>query len=215
VGKQLPQDYDVGTHFTPRYGPWDQRMCFVPDGNLFGAIASGRASVVTDEIETFTERGLTLVSGEEIEADAIITATGLNMQVFGGMTLCVDGRDVDLAKTVAYKGIMLCGVPNFATTFGYTNASWTLKADLAADYVCRLLNYMDRHGERQCVPRRPDSSLPTEPFLNLKSGYVLRSADQLPKQGAKTPWRLHQNYPLDVLMLRFGRVEEEMDFARA
>ncbi|HYV16120.1 MAG TPA: NAD(P)/FAD-dependent oxidoreductase, partial [Conexibacter sp.] len=194
VERRLPEGYDVATHFTPRYDPWDQRMCLVPAGDLFEAIARGDASVVTDGIETFTERGLRLASGAELEADVIVTATGLNMLVLGGMTLSVDGRDVDLADTVGYKGIMFSGVPNLALTLGYTNASWTLKGDLAAEYVCRLLNHMDARGYRVCTPRRPDPSLPTSPMVDLTSGYVQRSLDALPKQGAKRPWRLHQNY---------------------
>jgi len=214
VAKQLPAGYDVGTHFTPTYDPWDQRLCFVPDGDLFKAIRDEKASVVTDRIVTFTERGLKLASGRELEADIIVTATGLNMHVLGGTSVIVDDVKVELPQTVAYKGFMFCGVPNFATTFGYTNASWTLKADLAADYVCRLLNHMDAHGETRCTPIAPDPSLPTDPFLNLHSGYITRASDILPKQGSTTPWRLHQNYPLDVMMLRYGAVDEEMEFSR-
>jgi monooxygenase len=209
VEKRLPRGYDVDTHFSPRYNPWDQRMCLVPDGDLFQAIGHGDASVVTDQIETFTEKGLALASGEELEADVIVTATGLNLLMLGGMELAVDGREVVPSETVGYKGMMLSGVPNLALALGYTNASWTLKCDLVAEYVCRLIAHMDRHGYRQCTPRVPDASLPREPFLDLSSGYVLRSIESLPKQGARAPWRLHQNYARDILMLRHGTLEDE------
>ena len=209
VMRQLPAGYDVDTHFRPRYDPWDQRLCFVPDGDLFRAIRKGEASIVTDRIETFTEDGLRLASGADLEADVIVTATGLNLLALGGMTLAVDGREVELSETVGYKGMMLSGVPNLAVALGYTNASWTLKCDLVSEYVCRLLNHMDELGCRQCTPRAPDPALPTEPFIDLASGYVLRSVDRLPKQGARPPWRLHQNYVRDVLMLRRGALEDE------
>jgi monooxygenase len=209
VTRELPPGYDVDTHFTPKYDPWDQRLCFVPDSDLFQAIKRGNVDVVTDHIETFTEAGLRLVSGTELDADIIITATGLNLQLMGGMALSVDGRDVEVAETYSYKGFMFSGVPNLAATFGYTNASWTLKADLGADYVCRLLRHMDEHGYRSCTPRAPDPTLAVEPFLGLTSGYVLRSVDALPKQGSRAPWRLHQNYILDLRLLRHGRLEDE------
>jgi cation diffusion facilitator CzcD-associated flavoprotein CzcO len=215
IERQLPAGYDVATHFSPRYDPWDQRMCLVPDGDLFEALSQGRASVVTDRIETFTERGLRLASGTELEADVIITATGLNLLLIGGMTFAIDGRDLDMSETVGYKGIMFGGVPNLAVTLGYTNASWTLKADLAAGYVCRLLNHMDAHGYRVVTPRAPDPGLPTHPFIDLASGYVLRSIEALPKQGDATPWRLHQNYPRDIRLLRHGPLDDEVDFATA
>ena len=156
----LPAGYDVDTDFTPRYDPWDQRLCLVPDGDLFAAICAGRADVVTDTIDTFTPAGIRLASGTELEADIVVTATGLAMQLLGGMTLDVDGTTVVPGDSVAYKGIMLCGVPNLAMTFGYTNASWTLKADLTAEYVCRLLDELDRRGMRQCTPLAPDPSVP-------------------------------------------------------
>jgi monooxygenase len=213
VESQLPNGYDVATHFNPHYQPWDQRLCLTPDGDLFKAISCGRASVVTDRIDSLTERGLLLASGDEIEADVVITATGLNMRVMGGMAITVDGTEVDVPKTVAYKGIMLCGVPNLALTVGYTNASWTLKADLAAHYVCRLLNHMDQHGQVACTPRQPDPSIPIVPFMDLTSGYVQRALDILPKQAKRTPWRLHQNYPRDVMMLRYGDLSDEMEFS--
>jgi cation diffusion facilitator CzcD-associated flavoprotein CzcO len=213
--RQLPPGYDVDTHFNPEYDPWDQRMCFVPDGDLFESIRDGRATVVTDQIDTFTENGIRLASGAELEADLIVTATGLNLLPVGGVSLSVDGAEVDLAKTVAYKGMMLSGVPNFALAIGYTNASWTLKCDLVSQYVCRLLKYMDKHGYQQCTPTAPDSPLPSEPFLDLKSGYVMRSIDALPRQGPSTPWRLHQNYPRDVMLLRHRSVDDgAIRFAR-
>jgi monooxygenase len=206
--KQLPAGYDVDTHFSPTYDPWDQRLCLAPDGDLFTAVRKGRASIVTDRIETFTETGVQLASGTELEADLVVTATGLNLLGIGGMTLSVDGAEIDLGETVAYKGMMLSGVPNFAMTLGYTNASWTLKADLVGHYVCRLLNHMDSRGYASVTARAPDSS-DLEPLIDLRSGYVLRSVGALPKQGPAAPWRLHQNYPRDVLMMRRGRVDDE------
>jgi monooxygenase len=209
VERRLPAGYDVDTHFNPRYNPWDQRMCLVPDGDLFEAIKRGKASVVTDRIETFTEKGLALASGAELEADVIITATGLNLLMLGGMQIAVDGQEIDTSQAVGYKGMMLSGVPNLALALGYTNASWTLKCDLVAEYVCRLLAHMDRHGYAQVTPRAPGPSVAREPFLDLSSGYVLRSIESLPKQGARAPWRLHQNYARDILMLRHGTLEDE------
>jgi cation diffusion facilitator CzcD-associated flavoprotein CzcO len=209
VMSRLPEGYDVDTHFAPRYNPWDQRLCLVPDGDLFDTISAGRASIVTDRIETFTETGLRLESGTELEADVIVTATGLNLLLIGGMKVAVDGREVELSETVGYKGMMFTGVPNMAVALGYTNASWTLKCDLVTQYVCRLLNHMDAQGYRQVTPRAPDPSITTEPFLDLSSGYVLRSIHTLPKQGSRAPWRLHQNYIRDVLMMRRGALEDE------
>ena len=216
VERRLPAGYDVATHFEPRYDPWDQRLCFVPEGDLFEAISAGRASVVTDRIETFTENGLRLESGAELEADVIVTATGLNLLALGGIELSVDGREVDLAGTVAYKGMMLSGVPNMAMTIGYTNASWTLKADLVAEYVCRLLDHMQSHGYSTCTPLAPAPSAPTLPFLDLESGYVRRAAHLLPRQGTTAPWRLHQNYVRDVRLLRRGPLQDEgIEFSRS
>ena len=215
VEKRLPDGYDVDTHFNPTYEPWDQRLCLVPDGDLFEAIGSGRASIVTDRIRTFTERGLVLESGTELEADVIVTATGFNLLLVGGVELAVDGAEVDLSETVAYKGMMFCGVPNLALALGYTNASWTLKADLVAQYVCRLISYMDAEGFAYGTPQAPDPSLPTEPFLDLKSGYVSRSIHRLPKQGTSLPWRLHQNYIRDVRLLRRGPVDDAISFSPA
>jgi cation diffusion facilitator CzcD-associated flavoprotein CzcO len=216
VERHLPPGYDIDTHFKPRYGPWDQRLCLAPDGDLFEAICSGRASVVTDRIDTFTERGLRLQSGAELEADLIVTATGLNLLALGGMPVTVDGHEVDISKTLSYKGMMLAGVPNLAITFGYTNASWTLKCDLTCEYVCRLLNHMREQGYVQCTPLNRDPSITEEPFIDFSSGYVQRSIDQFPRQGSRAPWRLYQNYALDVLSLRFGAVSDgAMQFARA
>ena len=215
VKRHLPEGYDVDTHFNPRYNPWEQRLCLVPDSDLFDALSRGDASVVTDGIETFTETGLKLTSGAELEADVIVTATGLNVLMFGGIELVVDGEEVSFADRVAYKGMMLCGVPNLAVALGYTNASWTLKCDLVAEYVCRLLKHMDAHGYAIATPRSPDPSMPIEPFIDFNSGYVLRAIADLPKQAAEPPWRLHQNYFRDIRMLRHGPVDDAMDFARA
>ncbi len=216
VQRRLPEGYDVDTHFNPRYNPWQQRMCLVPDSDLFEALGRGDASIVTDGIETFTETGLKLTSGAELEADVIVTATGLNVLMLGGIGIAVDGREIELSETVGYKGMMVSGVPNLALAVGYTNASWTLKADLVCEYVCRLLNHMDERGYRQCTPRAPGPARPTEPFLDLTSGYVLRAIDRLPKQGDRQPWRLHQNWARDIRMLRHGPVEDEaMEFSSA
>lgn len=214
VEQRLPAGYDVDTHFNPSYEPWDQRLCLVPDGDLFSAISAGDASVVTDRIETFTESGLRLESGAELDADIVVTATGLNLLLLGGIQLSVDGREVDPSEAVGYKGMMLGGVPNMAFTVGYTNASWTLKGDLVAGYVCRLLNHMQALGYGQCTPRTPDPSMPRMPFLDLAAGYVQRSLAELPKQGPEPPWRLHQNYLRDILLLKRGSFEDEViDFA--
>ena len=207
VERALPPGYDVDKHFTPRYNPWDQRMCLVPDSDLFEAISKGDASVVTDRIATFTERGVELESGEELGADVIVTATGLNLLFLGGLQLTVDGEDVDIPGKMTYKGMMLSGVPNLAFTVGYTNASWTLKADLTSEYVCRLLGHMDAHGYRRCVPE-VDASVTEEPLLDFTSGYVLRSLDQFPKQGSKVPWRLRQNYVFDLQTIRRGAIDD-------
>lgn len=208
----LGPDIDVGKHFNPRYNPWDERLCLVPDGDLFSAVRSGKASVATDDIETFVENGLRLKSGECLEADIIITATGLKMKLMGGMDIVVDGASVDLARTMSYKGMMFSDIPNLATSFGYTNASWTLKCDLTSEYLCRLLNYMERHGYAYCTPRRRDPNVVEESPLPLNSGYVQRAKDELPRQGSKTPWKLHQNYVRDLLMLRFGAIDDSIEF---
>jgi monooxygenase len=212
--KQLPEGYAVDTHFAPSYNPWDQRMCLVPDGDLFTAIRDGRASVITDHIETFTESGIRLQSGAELQADIVVSATGLNLLAIGGMALEVDGSAVDLSKTVSYKGMMLSGVPNFAWTIGYTNASWTLKADLVAEYVCRLLKHMDANDYAAVTPDAGGETA-ANPFLDLASGYVKRSVEHLPKQGDRTPWRLHQNYVKDVRLLRRGPIDDDVVFTPA
>jgi cation diffusion facilitator CzcD-associated flavoprotein CzcO len=208
VQNALGPAYDVTKHFAPRYDPWDQRMCFVPDGDLFAAISSGNASVVTDEIEAFTKTGIQLRSGASLDADIIVTATGLNLVALGGMQISVDGRNIDPAKTMSYKGTMYSGIPNLASVYGYTNASWTLKCELTCDYVCRLLNHMNKRGKQICVPHNDDPSVSAEPWLNLNSGYIQRMADKLPKQGSKMPWKLHQNYVLDILSLKLGPLED-------
>jgi cation diffusion facilitator CzcD-associated flavoprotein CzcO len=206
VRKELGPDYDVDKHFTPRYYPWDQRLCLVPDSDFFRAIKEGCASVVTDQIETFTERGIRLASGQELEADVIVTATGLVMQTFGGAELRVDGRAVDAGKTLAYRGVMMSGVPNFAAVFGYVNASWTLKADLICNYVCRLLNQMDRSGMRQATPKCLDDA-PAATFVEkFTPGYIQRALESWPKQGSKAPWRVNQNYFRDVAALKWSPV---------
>ncbi len=212
--RELPPGYDIDTHFTPRYNPWEQRLCLVADGDLFAALRAGSAEVLTDHIETFTEHGLRLASGEEVQAEVIVTATGLDLLALGGMELAVDGREVDVAQTMTYKGMMLSDVPNLALAVGYTNASWTLKCDLTCAFVCRLLNHMAAHGYRACTPRR-DSSVAELPFNDFSSGYIMRALDRFPKQGARAPWRLYQNYLLDILSLRFGRLEDGvLEFSR-
>ena len=208
VRMALGPDYDVAKHFTPRYNPWDQRLCLVPDGDFFKSIKSGRASVVTEEIDSFTEKGIRLKSGEELEADLIVTATGLNLQVLGGLQLTVDGKRIDLAKTLTYKGLMYSGVPNLASSFGYTNASWTLKCDLTCEYVCRLLNHMKKTGMRQCTPRNTDLTLTGQPWIDFTSSYLQRTMHLFPKQGSRPPWKLYQNYPKDIMLLRFGKVAD-------
>jgi monooxygenase len=208
VRMALGPDYDIATHFTPRYNPWDQRLCLVPDGDLFKAIKEDRASVVTKEIDSFSASGIKLKDGSELAADIIVTATGLVLQVLGGMEVAVDGRTVDFSKTLNYKGMMYSDVPNLASSFGYTNASWTLKCDLTCEYVCRLINYMDRHGYKKCMPHNVDPTITELPSLNFSSGYVQRSVAQMPKQGSKRPWRLYQNYALDILTLRLGKVDD-------
>jgi monooxygenase len=213
--KQLPAGYDVGTHFNPAYNPWDQRLCLVPDGDLFRAIRDGRASVITDRIVRFTERGLQLESGAELEADIVVTATGLQLLPMGGAQLTVDGRPVRLPETMAYKGMMLSGVPNFAFTIGYTNASWTLKADLVSQFTCRLLAYMDSHGYDTCVPVNDDPDVTERPLMDFSAGYVLRSIDQFPRAGSQAPWRLGMSYARDVVTLRYRRINDgAMRFSR-
>jgi cation diffusion facilitator CzcD-associated flavoprotein CzcO len=213
--RQLPPGYDVDTHFKPRYQPWDQRLCLVPDGDLFAAIRSGRASVVTDRIAEFTESGLRLESGATVPADVVVTATGLRLLAFGGMELIVDGRAVELPKTMAYKGMMLSDVPNFAFTIGYTNASWTLKADLVSEYVVRLLRHMDDGGYDVAVPVNDDPAVTERPLLDFDAGYVLRSIDEFPRAGSRAPWQLGMSYAHDVVNLRHGKMNDgAMRFTR-
>ncbi|MHA3020716.1 flavin-containing monooxygenase [Mycobacterium sp. BMJ-28] len=211
VRKQLPPGYPVDTHFAPRYNPWDQRICLAPDGDVFAALREGRASIMTDHIDHVSGTGIKLRSGAVLDADVIVTATGLNLSAIGGITLTVDGRQVDLSETVSYKGMMLSAVPNFVWTVGYTNASWTLKADLVAEYVCRLLKHMDAHRYSAVTPD-PTATTGTTPFIDLASGYVTRSAAELPKQGERPPWRLHQNYVKDIQVLRRGPLDDEVTY---
>jgi cation diffusion facilitator CzcD-associated flavoprotein CzcO len=208
VRAYLGPDYDVARHFTPSYKPWDQRLCLVPDGDFFLAIRRKKASVVTDQIECFTETGVKLQSGEELAADLLVTATGLELKVLGGLQLSVDGQPIDLAQTVSYKAMMYSGLPNLAVSMGYTNASWTLKSDLTCEYVCRLLNHMHAKGLRQCTPTLTDPSMPLEPWSDFSSGYVQRAAHLFPKRGTVAPWKLKQNYVHDLLTLRYGKVDD-------
>ncbi|WP_330229936.1 NAD(P)/FAD-dependent oxidoreductase [Nocardia sp. NBC_00508] len=212
----LPAGYDIDAHFTPRYNPWDQRLCLARDGDFFRAIRHGVLDVVTDRIETFTETGLRLASGATLPADIVITATGLNLQVFGGVGLVVDGTPVTPSATMAYKAMMLSGVPNFAFVIGYTNASWTLKADLVSEYVVRLLRHMDQHGYARCVPVRDPAVGPESLFTGFTPGYVRRAASLFPVQGDRAPWRLRMNYLRDVFTLRYSRIADRaMHFERA
>jgi monooxygenase len=206
--RQLPPGYDIDTHFKPRYNPWDQRLCLVPDGDLFEAISDGSVDIVTDRVKAFTERGVELDSGKQLEADLIITATGLNLLALGGAEVSVDGNRVDVPQHMTYKGMMLSGVPNLAFAFGYTNASWTLKADLTCKYVCRLLEHMSDNGYVEATPQNRDPSIAEQPFIDFSSGYIQRSIDKFPKQGSRSPWRLYQNYALDMVTLRFGAVDD-------
>jgi monooxygenase len=214
VADELP-GHDIARDFAPAYNPWDQRVCLVPDGDLFAAIRAGKVAMATDTIETFTPAGLRLASGREIEADIVVTATGLVVKLLGGIALEVDGASVDVADRVSYKGMMLNDVPNLALSFGYTNASWTLKSDLTARYVCRLLRHMDRRGLDIAVPRLPEGGVERAPMLDFTSGYVRRAAGSLPAQGPAAPWRTHQNYLKDLIALGWGKVTDEaMEFRR-
>jgi monooxygenase len=207
--RQLPKGYDIDAHFTPKYDPWDQRLCVVPNGDLFKAISKGTVSVVTDHIETFTERGLRLGSGQELEADIVVTATGLELLFLGGIEVSVDGEAIDLPSKLVYKGMMLEGVPNLAIAVGYTNASWTLKCDLTCQYVTRLLNHLHRTADRQCTPVNSDASLEIQPLLGLTSGYVMRSAHKFPKQGSRFPWQVYQNYWRDYRALKQRGIHDD------
>ena len=215
VVNSLPAGYDVDTHFKPKYNPWDQRMCLVPDSDLFKSLSRGDAEIVTDHIERFTPKGIKLESGRELEADVIVTATGLNLLFCGGMKMEIDGVEAEQSSLLAYKGMMFGEVPNLAFTVGYTNASWTLKADLVAEYVCRLLGHMDANGYDVCMPHLSDPSVTEEPILDFSSGYVVRAVADLPKQGSKEPWKLRQNYFVDLRALRYGSLEDgAMTFSR-
>lgn len=207
VKAQVGKDFDM-KHFTPPYNPWDQRLCAVPNGDMFKALRKGKASVVTDQIDRFVDKGILLKSGQVLEADIIITATGLNLRLFGGMEMSVDGQAVDMSKRISYKGLMFSDLPNMSNTLGYTNASWTLKADLIAEYVCRLIKHMDSTGTRIAVPRRNDPSVKEAPLLDMSSGYVARAAATLPKGADRAPWKLFQNYALDMDQLRNGKLED-------
>jgi cation diffusion facilitator CzcD-associated flavoprotein CzcO len=213
--KALPAGYDIDTHFKPSYNPWDQRLCVVPDGDLFKSLHDGSAEIVTDHIDRFTAKGIKLESGRELEADVVVTATGLNLLFLGGLKLEVDGEEPDQGELLIYRGMMLADIPNLAFTIGYTNASWTLKADLVAEYACRLLNHMDANGYDVCVPRLSDPSITPEPIMDFNSGYVLRAVADLPKQGSKEPWKLRQNYAIDLRSLRYGSLDDgAMTFSR-
>ena len=209
VRKKLDISYDIDTHFTPNYNPWDQRLCLVPNGDLFDAINSGKASVVTDHIDQFTKEGIQLKSGDELKADIIITATGLNLEVCNGIRLLVDNDEVDISKTMTYKGMMFSNVPNLVATFGYTNASWTLRADLTSEYVCRLINYLNKKDYAYCSPRVDQSVKHDGNWLDFSSGYITRSMHKFPKQGSRDPWRNTQNYPRDVFAIRWGNIDDK------
>jgi len=208
AAKSLPPGYDVDVHFKPRYQPWDQRLCLIPDSDLFKSISAGRASVVTGEIDRFTENGIRLASGEELAADIIVSATGLQMLALGGVQLSVDETPINPGETFVYKGLMLSNVPNFAFCVGYTNASWTLRADLASIFVCRVLKHMDRRRYRSCTPVCNPASLEPRPLLDLTSGYVTRAAAGLPKRATKKPWFIRQNYILDMLTMRLSPIDD-------
>jgi cation diffusion facilitator CzcD-associated flavoprotein CzcO len=206
--RRLPDGYDVDTHFNPKYDPWDQRLCMVPDGDFFAAISSGNASVVTDTIDRFTETGIRLSSGRELDADIVVTATGLNMLALGGVDLAVDGAPVDVPNTTVYKAMMLSGVPNFVFAIGYTNAAWTLKVDLVCEHFCRLLDHTDERGQATVVPVCEDAGMARVPLLDLSSGYVQRGIAQFPKAGTRGPWTIEMAYERDVARLRDGAVED-------
>jgi len=213
--EQLPKEY-VAEHFTPDYNPWDQRVCAVPDNDLFKVIREGKASIVTDHIDRFTETGIKLKSGKELQADMVVTATGLNLQAFGGTRISIDNETINMGEQYNYKGMMISNIPNMAFMMGYTNSSWTLKSDLVSVYICKLLKHMRRHQYEQVVPRIEQGALKAQPLIDFKSGYVLRSVDKFPKQGDIAPWKLHQNYILDTLALKHGRLEDKvLEFSKA
>ncbi|WAJ45143.1 NAD(P)/FAD-dependent oxidoreductase [Mycobacterium sp. Aquia_216] len=207
--RRLPKGYDVEKHFGPKYNVWDQRLCLAPDADFFRTIRHGKADVVTDTIDRFTKTGIKLTSGEELQADIIVTATGLNMQLLGGVRPTRNGEAFDLTSLMTYKGCMFSGVPNFIITFGYTNASWTLKADLVSEFGCRLLNHMDANGFETVEPVRPGNDVDELPFMDFNPGYFQRSAHLLPKSGSRAPWRLRQNYLFDMRTIRRGKIDDE------
>ena len=209
VRKELP-DFDVDKHFTPRYMPWDQRVCVVPNGDLFASIRAKKAFVVTDQIDEFVPEGIKLKSGEILPADIIVTATGLNMQFLSDVKLSVDGVNMAPDEMMTYKGLMFSGVPNLALSSGYLTASWTLKCDLTSTYVCRLLNYMDRKGFKQCRPKRKKGSVGEDLTMNFTSGYVQRAIHKFPRQGLKFPWRLYENYVMDRFVLKYSRLNDNV-----
>ena len=213
IRQQLPSDYPVEQHFSPSYNVWDQRLCLVPDGDLFASIRAGKTSMATGAIERFTPTGLKLVTGEEVDADVIVTATGLVVKLFGGVRLSVDGELVNPSERMIYKGMMLSGVPNYFLSFGYTNASWTLRSDVTAKSVCRLLNHMEASGATVCIPRLPNN-MERLPVLTFTSGYVQRALPFLPKQGSRQPWVVPQNYVKDRFAMRFGRIDEDLELLR-
>ena len=207
--RQLPTGYDVDKHFAPKYNPWDERVCLAPDGDFFKAIRSGKAGVVTDTIDHFTRTGIKLASGDELTADVIVTATGLNMRLFGGTQIARNGHTVDAAKSMTYKSMMLSDVPNMAFTMGYINASWNLKADLVSEFICRLLSYMDAHGYDTVVAPHPGEGVEEQPFADFAPGYFQRAMDQLPKAGSRGPWQVKHNYLFDIRKLRHGRIDDD------
>jgi cation diffusion facilitator CzcD-associated flavoprotein CzcO len=211
---QLGKDFDVDEHFSPQYKPWDQRLCLVPNGDLFKSLRKGSSSIVTDHIDQFYDKGIRLKSGKSLEADVVVTATGLELLALGGIKIEVDGKFVDISETTQYKGMMLSDVPNLFFATGYTNASWTLKCDLTSEYVCRLINHLDKTNKNICVPRTKNSTLKQVMSIGLESGYVQRSIDKFPKEGIISPWKLHQNYFLDLIGLRFKSVKDDfMEFS--
>jgi cation diffusion facilitator CzcD-associated flavoprotein CzcO len=208
VRQELGRDFDVATHFTPRYNPWQERLCLVPDSDFFASMREGKVEIVTDQIERFTPTGVRLVSGRTLEADLVVTATGLQLQFAGGAAMTVDGEPIETGQRVLYKGAMLHGVPNLVTVFGYTNASWTLRADLLSDYFCRLIRYMDRHGYVEARPAGPAPEMPLRPAVNLQSGYFRRSDHLIPREGDRGPWTNPQNYLRDLIRFRLSPIAD-------
>ena len=208
VREELGEDFDVEKHFTPRYNPWDQRMCLVPDSDLFNAIKDERASVVTDHIDRFTADGILVKSGKVIDADIIVSATGIEINALNDIEVSIDHVNVEPHNKLSYKGMMLSGVPNLAFSFGYVNASWTLRADLTCEYVCRLLNQMDKQGVTACIPQEDPSAMVDDEYIDFTSGYVQRALNRMPKQGMKSPWRNYQNYIKDIFLVRLLSIKD-------